>query len=59
MTAKSLAGPEQPIPPFVNTGVTVMIAAMGLAVALIAVKEAMSPVPLAASPIEGVLFIQL
>lgn len=40
-------------------GVTVMVAVIAEAVALAAVKEAMSPVPLAAKPILGVLFVQL
>jgi len=40
-------------------GVTVMVATTGDDVGLIAVNDAMLPVPLAASPIEVVLFVQL
>lgn len=42
-----------------DVGVTVMVAVIAEAVALVAVKEAMSLVPLAAKPILGVLFVQL
>ena len=41
------------------TGVTVIVATTGDDVALAAVNDAMSPVPLAASPIDVVLFVQL
>jgi hypothetical protein len=40
-------------------GVTVMVAVTSTFDVLTAVKEAMLPLPEAASPIEGVLFIQL
>ena len=40
-------------------GVTVMVAITGFAVALVAVKDAIFPAPLAASPMDGVLFVQL
>jgi len=40
-------------------GVTVMVAVIAALVVLVAVKEDMSPVPLAARPIEGSLFVQL
>ena len=40
-------------------GVTVTVATTGVDVALTAVKDAMFPVPLAASPMEVVLFVQL
>ena len=45
--------------PLVYTGVTVIVAVTRDVPALIAIKEAMSPVPLAPRPIEGVLFVQL
>ena len=47
-----------PLHPFA-AAVAVMVAVTGLAVALVAVKEAMFPEPLAASPMEAVLFVQL
>jgi hypothetical protein len=45
------------IPPFV--GVTVMVAVMGVLPVLTAVKNGISPEPLAGKPIDGVLFVQL
>jgi hypothetical protein len=47
-----------PVQPF-TVGVTVMVAITGAAPGLIAANAAMFPLPLAASPIEGVLFTQL
>ena len=41
------------------TAVTIMAARAGLLPVLIPVKEAIFPVPLAASPIEGLLLVQL
>ena len=41
------------------TAVTIMAAIAGLLPVLIPVKEAIFPVPLAASPIEGLLLVQL
>jgi len=40
-------------------GITVMVATRGVAPVFVAVKDAMFPAPLAARPIEGVLFVQL
>ena len=40
------------------TGVTIIVAVIGDVVALIAVKLSILPVPLAARPIDGVLFVQ-
>ena len=40
-------------------GVTVMVATRGVVPVLMAVKEAMSPLPDAASPIAGLEFVQL
>ena len=40
-------------------GVTVMVAVTGDAPGLLAVNDAMLPVPLAARPMEGVLLVQL
>jgi hypothetical protein len=39
-------------------GVTVIVATTGVVPALVAVNEGISPVPLAANPIEGVLLVQ-
>ena len=47
-----------PLQPF-DMGVTVMVAVTSTLDVFTAVKEAMLPAPEAASPIEGVLFIQL
>jgi hypothetical protein len=52
---KPCAGPMQ----VCAVGVTVTVATTGDDVVLFAVKEAMSPVPLAASPMDVVLFTQL
>lgn len=54
-----VAVPEQVEPPLVKVGVTVIVATTGAVPLFTAVNEAMSPVPLAASPIEGVLLVQL
>ena len=56
---KVLGVPVQVPPPLVNDGVTVMVATTGAAVALVAVKLAILPEPLAANPIDVVLFVQL
>jgi hypothetical protein len=50
-----LGAPGQPL----ADGVTVIVAVTGDVVLLVAVKAAISPVPLAARPIEVVLFVQL
>ena len=55
---KVFAGPAQLTVPFVNVGVTVIVAVTGTVPLLIALKFEISPVPLAASPIDVVLFIQ-
>ena len=47
---KLLAGPEQLVPPLANIGVTVMVATTGAVVVLMAVKDAISPLPLGAKP---------
>ncbi len=46
-------------PLLVYAGVIVIVAVTGALVALVAVKLAMFPDPLAAKPIDGVLFVQL
>jgi hypothetical protein len=51
--------PTQLTPAFVYVGVTTMVAVIGAVVALVATKEPILPVPLAAKPIEGVLLTQL
>ena len=48
-----------PNPPLVNLGVAVMVAVTGTGVVLIALKENIVPEPLAANPIEGVLFVHV
>ena len=45
--------------PSVTLGVTVMVAVTGVLPVLIAVKVDISPVPIAASPMEGLSFVQL
>ena len=50
---KVLVGPAQPTEPFVNVGVTIIVAATGVVPVLTAVNEAMLPVPEAARPMEG------
>jgi hypothetical protein len=47
-----------PVQPLAE-GVTVMVATTGVLVLLVAVKEAMLPLPLAARPIDGLLLVQL
>jgi len=56
---KVLAIPEQLTPEFVKIGVTTMFAVIGVDPTLIAVKDGIFPVPLAAIPIEGLSFVQL
>lgn len=51
--------PVHPNPPLVNLGVAVMVAVTGTGVVLIALKENIVPEPLAANPIEGVLFVHV
>ena len=45
--------------PFINEGVTVMMAITGTAPALVAVNGSMFPLPVAARPIDGAEFVQL
>ena len=45
--------------PFVKVGVTVIVAVTGAVPVFTPTKEAMSPVPLAASPIEVLSLVQL
>ena len=49
---------DEPVHPFA-TGVTVIVAVTALVPEFVAIKDGMSPLPLAASPIEVVLFVQL
>jgi len=52
--------PVQTIPPvLVKDGVTVIVATIGAEVLLVAVKDEISPVPLAAKPIDGESLVQL
>ena len=50
--------PVQVTPPFVNVGVTVMLPVIGAPVVLVAIKLRL-PLPLAASPIAGLVLVQL
>ena len=54
-----IAVPVQLIPPLVNTGVTVIVAVTGVLPALIPMNDGMVLVPLAPSPMDGLLLIQL
>jgi hypothetical protein len=56
---KDWGRPVQLIPPLVSTGVTVMVPVTGELPELIPLKEEISPVPFAARPIEGLLFVQV
>ena len=56
---KLVVGPVQGTPPLVKVGVTVIVAVTGDVPVLMAVNAAILPVPLAPSPIEGVLLTQL
>ena len=56
---KLVVGPVQGTPPLVKVGVTVIVAVTGEVPLFTAVNAAILPVPLAARPIEGVLFTQL
>ena len=51
--------PVQVPPALVNCGVTVIVADIGAVPALIAVKDKISPLPLAARPIDVVVLTQL
>jgi hypothetical protein len=55
---KVCAVPGQLCPPFVKVGVTVIVADTGAVPALVAVKEAIFPVPLAARLIEVLSLVQ-
>ena len=50
--------PVQVVPPLVYEGVTVIVAITGAPVIFVAVNAAISPVPLAASPIDVAVFVQ-
>ena len=56
---KFLGIPGHVTPAFVNTGVTVMVATTTVVPPLMAVKDAIFPVPLAGKPIDVLLFVQL
>ena len=51
--------PLQVAPALVYVGVTVMVAVNGALVTLVATNAGILPVPLAAMPIEVLLFVQL
>ena len=53
MIVKVFVAPVQPTEPFVNKGVTAMVAITGFVFILIAVKDGMFPVPEAARPMPG------
>ena len=54
-----LAVPTQLTPPFINVGVTVMVAITGAVVTLVAINVGILPAPAAANPIDGALFVQV
>ena len=54
-----IGAPLHVIPPLLKRGVTVIVATTGPVVLLIAVKLAILPVPLAANPMLGVLFVHV
>ena len=54
---KLLAGPVQLVPPLVNVGVTVMVATTGEVVVLMAVNDAISPLPVPERPMLVVLLV--
>ena len=51
--------PAHVTPPFVKLENTLMVAITGVVPALVAVNAGMLPVPLAANPIDAVLFVQV
>ena len=51
--------PVQVVPALVKAGVTVIVAVTGLLVVLVATNAGILPVPLAAKPMELLLFVQL
>ena len=55
---KVLVGPVQLTPPFVNVGVTVIVATTGTIPVLMPVKAAMLPLPEAARPMLVTSFVQ-
>lgn len=54
-----LAGPLQLMPPLVKIGVIVMVAVTAVLPVLIAVNDGIVLVPLAARPMDVLLFVQL
>ena len=56
---KVFAGPSQVIPPLVRRGVTVIVATTGCVPLFIPVNGIILPVPLAARPMDGSLFVQV
>ena len=54
---KLLAAPGQLVPPLVNVGVTVMVATTGEVVVLMAVNDAILPLPFDAKPMLVVLLV--
>ena len=53
-----LVGPVHPTPPLVKVGVTTMVATTGAVPAFVAENAAMFPVPVAARPMPGAVFVQ-
>jgi hypothetical protein len=51
--------PTQLTPPFINVGVTVIVAITGAVVILVAMNVGILPAPAAAKPIDGALFVQV
>ena len=59
MIVNTCEGPSQLIPLNEYDGTTVIVAVTGTLLVFTAVNEAMLPVPVDASPINGLLFVQL
>ena len=54
----SLDSPSHEVSPFSNVGITVIVATTGVFPLFTTVKDGISPFPLAAKPMEVVLFVQ-
>jgi hypothetical protein len=55
---KVFDGPEQILPPLLKLGVTIIVELTGEVPEFIAVKEEMTPVPFAGSPMDTLSFVQ-
>jgi hypothetical protein len=53
------AVPTQLTPPFINVGVTIIVATTGAVVVLVAINVGILPAPFAAKPMDGALFVHV